>query len=393
MKRVLIFSLAYYPHVGGAEVAVKEITDRIGDIQFDMVTLRFSSSDAVEEQVGNVHVYRVSTFGGGYLGKVLYPLSAAMLAVRLYRTNRYDGFWAMMGYMVFPIVLMRLAGIRVPYAITLQEGDTFEHVFRRLHILPVLPLMRYGFRHATVVQTISIFLARWAKSAGYPREPIVIPNGYDSTVWFSVVSQTPQNKEVFWKNQYPALKLKSKKILITTSRLVHKNAIDDVIRALKLLPENVHFVILGKGEKEKELRDLSISLGVSDRTHFLGEVPNTKIAYRLTASDIFIRPSRSEGMGNSFIEAMAAGLPVIATQEGGIADFLFDAKRNPEKDATGWAVDKNSPEQIVEAVKYILTHPDEVKRVVDTAKKMVIVKYDWDLIAKDMKNKVFAVLL
>ena len=51
---------------------------------------------------------------------------------------------------------------------------------------------------------------------------------------------------------------------------------------------------------------------------------------------------------------MAAGLPVIATQEGGIADFLFDAVRNPDKETTGWAVDKDSPEQIAEAVREIV---------------------------------------
>ncbi|TSC64125.1 MAG: hypothetical protein G01um101491_359, partial [Parcubacteria group bacterium Gr01-1014_91] len=84
--------------------------------------------------------------------------------------------------------------------------------------------------------------------------------------------------------------------------------------------------------------------------------------------------------------AMAAELPVIATQEGGIADFLFDAKRNPDKETTGWAVDKNSPEQIAEAVKDILANPEQVAHVKATAKKMVIEKYDWNLIAKQMQS-------
>jgi glycosyltransferase involved in cell wall biosynthesis len=110
----------------------------------------------------------------------------------------------------------------------------------------------------------------------------------------------------------------------------------------------------------------------------------------LQACDIFIRPSRSEGMGNSFVEAMAAGLPVIATQEGGISDFLFDAKKNPDKSTTGWAVDRDSPEQIADAVKDIIANPEKVARVVATAKKMAFEKYDWDIIARDMREKVFA---
>lgn len=60
MKRVLIFSLSYFPkHVGGAEVAVKEITDRISDIEFHVVTNRFDSTLAKEEKLGNVMVHRI----------------------------------------------------------------------------------------------------------------------------------------------------------------------------------------------------------------------------------------------------------------------------------------------------------------------------------------------
>lgn len=90
---------------------------------------------------------------------------------------------------------------------------------------------------------------------------------------------------------------------------------------------------------------------------------------------------------------MAAGLPVIATQEGGIADFLFDAKRNPEKPTTGWAVDKNSPEQIAQAVEAILAHTEQTQKVVENAKRMVKEKYDWDLITKDIREKVFGKVL
>jgi glycosyltransferase involved in cell wall biosynthesis len=126
---------------------------------------------------------------------------------------------------------------------------------------------------------------------------------------------------------------------------------------------------------------------------FLGEVAHAEIPKYLQASDIFIRASRSEGMGNSFVEAMAAGLPVVGTQEGGIADFLFDEKRNPDKPITGWAVDKNSPEQIAEAVTDVMSHPEKVRAVVATAKAMVIEQYDWDIVARDMRERVFNPLM
>ena len=125
---------------------------------------------------------------------------------------------------------------------------------------------------------------------------------------------------------------------------------------------------------------------VADRVLFLGQVSHTLMPKYLKISDIFIRPSRSEGFGISFIEAMVAGLPVIATQEGGIADFLFDAKRNPGKETTGWAVDCDSPEQIAEKVKEILANPEQAKKIVATARKYVRDNFDWDVIVKKMET-------
>lgn len=380
MKRVLIFSLAYVPHIGGAEIALKEITDRISDIEFHILTLNFGG-EVEEEKIGNVFVHRIGN-SASYLSKILFVPRATLAARARHHIHHFDAFWAMMSYMLFPIVLLRAFGIRVPYLLTLQEGDPWEHMFTRWFILPFRPLLSTGFKHASAVQAISTYLAHWAKKMGYTGHVEIIPNGFDH--WrFS--EQMAGDKNVFWKNHGDVPT--TGPILITTSRLVHKNAIDTIIRALALLPKDFCLVIFGKGSEYSKLQQLSKELHVSDRIRLHGEeVPNTKIVGYLQASNIFIRPSRSEGMGNSFIEAMAAGLPIVATQEGGIADFLFDAKRNLDKETTGWAVDVDSPEQIAEAVKDILAHPEQVARVTATAKNLVSEKYDWNLIAHSMKR-------
>ena len=378
MKRVLVFSLSYYPYVGGAEVAIKEITDRIHkeDIEFHMITLRFGK-EAYEEQIGNVVVHRVGN-GASLFGKIFFIPRAAIYAIRLHRKYHFDVLWAMMSYMLFPIVLMRWCRVSVPYLLTLQEGDPFEHVFKRLRILPFRPLLSYGFKHASAVQAISTFLSHWAKQVGFRKVPEIIPNGVD-VAHFSQVSKedTVHDKNVLGKKNNDVY-------LITTSRLVEKNAIDDIIRALALLPKEVSFLIYGTGPDEVSLHMLAVTNGVEDRVRFLGYIDHTHLPSALSTSDIFIRPSRSEGMGNSFIEAMVAGLPVIATQEGGIADFLFDAKRNPDKDTTGWAVDKDAPEQIATAVQDVIAHPAQTKRVCATAKKLVSEEYNWDDVASRM---------
>jgi glycosyltransferase involved in cell wall biosynthesis len=173
---------------------------------------------------------------------------------------------------------------------------------------------------------------------------------------------------------------------------VHKNGVDDVIKALPLLPETISFLIYGIGPDEDMLRKLAKEQGVQSRARFMGQIGHEEMPLMLKSCDIFTRPSRSEGMGNSFIEAMAAKLPVIATQEGGIADFLFDEKKNPDSPTTGWAVEKDSPEQIANAVKDILARPEKVAQVTATASEMVSVKYDWGTIAASMK-KLFETLV
>lgn len=391
-KKVLIFSMSYYPtFVGGAEVAIKEITDRIADIEFHVVTLRFDSKLPKEEKIGNVIVHRIGfsipnpspedlkKFPLHYM-KHVYQMIAFWEAKRLHKKYKFDGVWAMMAHSTgIPAGLFKKKFPDVPYILTLQEGDPPEQIEGMMK--KVWSLFRDGFVRADYLQAISTFLMDWGKRMGFSGESVLIPNAVNVKHFTELISskEIESVKEKIGKKE-------GETWLITTSRLVHKNAVDDVIKAFEFLGENVHFLVLGTGPDEGMLKELARAKGVEDRIHFYGFVDHEEIPAFYKACDIFIRPSRSEGMGNSFVEAMAAELPVIATQEGGIADFLFDAMRNPDKETTGWAVDKDAPKQIAEAVEEIMGDKEKVSSVVATAKAMVIAKYDWDIIAKQMKN-------
>jgi glycosyltransferase involved in cell wall biosynthesis len=399
MKKVLIFSLSYYPkHVGGAEVAIKEKTDRIKDVEFHMVTLRYDSMLPKVERVGNVLVHRIGFARPNptmadlkrfplHYNKLLFQFLAALKALMLHRKHRYDAVWAMMVHSCgVPAAVFNLFAPRVPFVLELQEGDPPEYIERLMR--PLWPLFARAFTRATVVSVISTFLGRWARRRGFAGSVELVPNAVN-TAHFS---------QEYPAGELAALEQKLGKgpedvFMITTSRLVHKNAIDDCLAALRNLPPQVKFLVLGIGPDEAKLKAQAERLGVASRVQWLGQIDHKEMPKYLKVSDIFIRPSRSEGMGNSFIEAMAAGLPVIATQEGGIADFLFDAKRNPDKPTTGWAVDKDMPEQIVKAVETILQNPEQTKQVVERARTMAFEKYDWNLIAKEMRQKVFARVL
>lgn len=393
MKRILFFSLTYHPFIGGAEIAIKETTDRISPEKytFDMITLRFDSTLPKFERVGTVDVFRIGFTRPGatmtdlkkfplMLNKYLYPFWALAAAIVLHRRKRYDAVCSVMtSYSSFAALFFKMLHPRVPYIVRSDDGDPIEYLKRRVGIFR--PLFTRVFTKADSAITTSSYLERFVRSMGYSGPLAVIPNG--------------TNVEHFSRS-YTSLELDALKntlgkkpgdvYLITTSRLVKKNACDDVIRALPLLPTQVSFLIFGTGPDEKMLHALTEKLGVGNRVRFMGQIGHTDMPKYLRVSDIYIRPSRSEGFGIVFVEAMAAGLPVIATQEGGIADFLFDAKRNSDKETTGWAVDTDSPEQIAEAVKDILAHPEQVARVRTSASHMAIEKYDWSLIAKQMQG-------
>ena len=371
--RILIFSLVYYPRsIGGAEVAIKEITDRIpqDEVEFDMITLRKHAP--AFEKIGNVNVYRVGLPWIGKdtkssrifpLHKLVFPFFAFYKAVELHKKNKYDLVWSMMAsYAGYAGFLFKEKNPNTPFVLSLQEGDNFK---RREGFFK--SSFKKIFASADHIQVISNFLADWAKHMGAKAPITVVPNGVDFELFF--------NKD--------GVKNKSENIsLITTSRLVPKNAVSDIIDSLTFLPENIKLKILGTGYEEKDLKEKVLKLNLENRVEFLGYIPHSEMPKYLHDSDIFIRPSLSEGFGNSYIEAMAAGIPVIATPVGGIVDFLKDGE-------TGLFCDVRNPRSIAQKVEKLIKDKESRDYIVKNALEMVKEKYQWSLIASDMKNKVF----
>jgi len=359
-KKILIFSLAYEPVVGGAEVAVKEITNHLTDIDFDLITLRFSEDHKEKEKIGNCNVYRLNT------SKNLFPFKAYLFATKLHKEKSYDATWAVMAnWAGFAALFFKLSFPNVPYLLNLQEGDSFSYIKSRVWF--VYPLFRRIFLRADVIQPLSNYLADWARSMGYKGRIEIIPNGVDF-----------QRFENFNQKEFDSNNV----VIITTSRLVEKNAVGDIIESLKFLPQNVSLKILGTGPLEKSLQLKAKSLQLDKRVEFLNHIPNEDLPKYLHKADIFVRPSLSEGFGISFIEAMAAGLPVIATPVGGIVDFLEDEE-------TGLFCKVKNPESIAKAVERLISDKTLRSKIITNAKKMVKERYDWDLVAKEMKERVF----
>ena len=105
----------------------------------------------------------------------------------------------------------------------------------------------------------------------------------------------------------------------------------------------------------------------------------------LSEADIFVRPSRSEGLGTAFLEAMAAGLPIIATPVGGIPDFLKDRE-------TGLFTKVDDPEDLAEKIEMLFNDEKLREKLIINGRKLVEEKYQWPKIVRDME-RVFDSLL
>lgn len=325
-KKVLIFSHAYFPNwVGGAEIALKEITDRISKEEFEFHLITLGGNEPKEELLGNIHVHRIKSFGSlsskGFFHKIskyLFIWLAFWKAESLHKKYNFQTIWSLMAtYGGFSALFFKKKYSNIKFLLTLQEGDSKDHIFRRLGIFK--NLYKEIFKKADTVQVISNYLSEFAIEMGYEGNPVVIPNGVDVENFSREISKDDIEKirsDFSKKNQ---------KILVTSSRLAEKNGLEYVIKAMPKLPEYV-FLILGIGELEKDLKKLAKDLDVSDRVFFQGFIPHKDLPKYLKVSDIFIRPSISEGLGNSFLEAMAIGIPVIGTPVGGIPDFLTDGE-------------------------------------------------------------------
>ena len=114
---------------------------------------------------------------------------------------------------------------------------------------------------------------------------------------------------------------------------------------------------------------------MGDSIVFFGNIPHEEIPDYLAQADLFVRPSRSEGMGNAFVEAMAAGLPVIGTPVGGIPDIIKEGE-------TGLFARPDDPEDLAGKIIRVLSDGALRNRLIKTGRKFVGDRFGWDAIGE-----------
>jgi phosphatidyl-myo-inositol dimannoside synthase len=176
-------------------------------------------------------------------------------------------------------------------------------------------------------------------------------------------------------------------VLMTVARLVSRKGHSRVLRALAQLRPNVppfKYVIVGRGPLENELRALTAELNLQEIVKFAGFVSDDQLNDHYNLADIVVMPNTGddgdvEGFGMVFLEANAAGKPVIGGRSGGTAEAIIDR-------VTGYLVDPTDDRELRDALHFLLTDSEQRHRMGDAGLQRAQTEFSWDLRAAAVKQ-------
>jgi len=148
----------------------------------------------------------------------------------------------------------------------------------------------------------------------------------------------------------------------------HDVLVDAAVEILERFPD-ARFDIVGEGPEREALVARAAQHGVAHAFTFAGHCAD--VPAKLAASDIFVHPSRSESFPNAILEAMAAGLPIVASGVGGVVELLDDGR-------TGWLVPPGEDEALASRVMHLMAHPEEGASAGAAARAEALARYSFE---------------
>jgi len=203
-----------------------------------------------------------------------------------------------------------------------------------------------------------------------PKDVTVVPNGVDLCEFKPIEARGSEGT----------------KRVACVGRLIPNKGVQFLIKASpSVLSSNpdVEFVIVGDGPMRDHLVQMTEDLGVKHAFRFMGTVPSVSDVLR--DCRIFVRPSLTEGMPLTVLEAMACGLPVVASRVSGTPEVVLDGE-------TGILVEAGNVRQIAEAIAKLLSDDHGATEMGRNALRLVGERYSWDR-AADLVQRVYEGIL
>jgi len=274
------------------------------------------------------------------------------------------------------------AGGRIPHLITVHGGDVFGlrgELYARAK--------KFALRRAAGI-TVNSSVTEQAVRDLVPAAAVIerIPMGVKVTPPGNDIKQVGELRRCYRKD--------GGFLLVFVGRIVEEKGLADLLAALKMLLVDsvpVTLVVVGDGQDRPEMEELARELRIADAVHFVGWQPAAQVSDYLNAADIFVGPSCTaangwqEAQGLTFLEAMMAGTPVIASRAGGIVDAV-------RHEQTGLLVDERAPRQICQAVQRLLDDQQLYRCFAANGRKMAEENFSEEAAAQAF-DKLFSQLL
>jgi glycosyltransferase involved in cell wall biosynthesis len=191
------------------------------------------------------------------------------------------------------------------------------------------------------------------------KDIIVMGNGIDSTMFTPIQHNS------------------SEKYILFTGRLSYRKGLFDLIESAQYVcahhPE-ISFYITGSGILSEKLKERISELGLTQHFKFLGFVTREELIRLYQHATLYVLPSHYEGLPTVLLEAMACGLPVVATAVSGNLDVITDQKN-------GLLIPPKAPQQLAEAITNVLDDENLRKTLGANARKTIEQHYTWDKIS------------
>jgi glycosyltransferase involved in cell wall biosynthesis len=340
------------------------------DIEVHLVTSSVDESEHIISVAPNVTVHSVPV---GKNGRNLHFQSSRDLlryswagfwyADSLFRKERFDVIHAFFsvpcGFMAWR--LSKRYG--VPYIISLRGADVpgYSERFMGLYLF-LRPLIKNIWSHAARVIANSSGLRLLALQTNTHQRIDMIPNGIDTTEFKPDMAREVDG--IFR--------------ILCVSRITPRKDIRSLIEGFdmlrKKLDAKMELWIIGEGDELVSLRELVQSRGLHRSVKFFGRVAHEKLTSFYGLADVFVLPSLNEGMSNTMLEALASGLPIIATVTGGTEELVSDGEN-------GLYIEKGSPIDITLKLEIIFTD-EGLRKKMGEASRVRAEQMSWGSVAK-----------
>lgn len=375
--KVLFFNYEYPPLGGGAGNATSYILkefSKVGDLELDLVTSSIDEKYSIEKVGSNITIYKVP------IGKnknnlhyqsqkelLVYSWQAFKFANNLTQKKHYDLTHSFFTVPCGALSLWLKITKRIPYIVSLRGSDVpgYSERFSLLYKM-LIPLIKYIWKKSFFVVANSLAFKELAKKTSSQQEIKIITNGIDIDEFY------PKKNDGNFPERTGNFKI------ICGSRLTPRKGISFIIDALKILKDKgmiIELDVIGDGNQKEELMQKVKDLKLENDVKFLGLFKHSELPRYYQNANVYVSASLNEGMSNTMLEALAVGLPIIATDTGGTFETVKDG-------INGYVIKMESATDIAEKVALLFNDYDLEKKMSQESRNLAE-KMSWHNIASE----------